>query len=306
MTCAITKQNAKPRLYSMAESVTDIWTILRLIGWGTEYFKKHHVDSPRLSIELLISHVLKLSRFELYLKFDRPLSDEELKNLRGLIKRCVAGEPLQYVTGEAHFYGRTFRVNRDVLIPRPETELLVEEAIRRTPAIRCLDVGTGSGNIAITIALERPTTEIVAIDISEPALQVARENAERMGCHHVEFKHVDFFDDAAMIALGSFDLVVSNPPYIPHGDIEDLQIEVRDHEPELALTDNSDGYRFYKRFVALADHLIREGGNLFVEIGYQQADLIEQMFTDIGFDVTVLFDLDKNPRILWAHKTGHR
>src|SRR5687768_12902966 len=134
----------------MTMTATDTWTVLRMITWGSEYFAKKGVDSPRLTIELILAHVLALTRFELYLQFDRPLSDDELDRLRTMVKRRAAREPLQYILGEAHFHGHVFEVDAAVLIPRPETELLVEEALRRVHALRCLDVGTGSGCIGIT------------------------------------------------------------------------------------------------------------------------------------------------------------
>lgn len=283
---------------------TEIWTIMRLIQWGADYFKKKGVDSPRLTMELMLAHVLRMTRFELYMRFDRPLTDGELDALRSMVKRRAAREPLQYILGEAHFYGRAFEVNPAVLIPRPETELLVQEALRRGGSLRCLDVGTGSGCIGITVALERPETEVVAIDYSEAALELARGNAARLNARNIAFERVDFFDDAAMRALGSFDLVISNPPYISESEHATLEPEVRDHEPRLALTDGGDGYAFYRRFIQLAPRLLRDEGSLFMEIGYgQSADLVA-MFRKAGFGVDVLTDLDKIDRILWARAGG--
>jgi release factor glutamine methyltransferase len=281
---------------------TEIWTVLRLIQWGTDYFKQKNISSPRLTMELMLAHVLKLSRFELYLKFDRPLTESELAELRSMVRRKAAREPLQYILGEAHFYKREFEVNPSVLIPRPETELLVEEALRRTTSLRCLDVGTGSGCIGITIALERPETEVIAIDSSEEAVELARRNAERHGARNITFRRIDFFDDEAMRSLGSFDLVISNPPYIPKSDIETLEPEVREHEPHTALTDHGDGLGFYRRFIELAPQLLRDGSNLFLEIGYGQAPDLVRMFRSARFTVDLLTDLDRVERILWAQR----
>jgi release factor glutamine methyltransferase len=253
-------------------------------------------------MELLLAHVLKMSRFELYMQFERPLAQTELATLRGMVKRRAMREPLQYVLGEAHFYKRAFEVNPAVLIPRPETELLVEEALRRGHSLRSLDVGTGSGCIGITVALERPETEVVAIDSSEEALDVARRNAERLGARNITFHRVDFFDDDAMRALGSFDLVVSNPPYIAATDIGTLEPEVRDHEPHGALTDGGDGLRFFRRFIEFAPWMLRDGSSLFMEIGYGQGGQLREMFTKAGFEVDVLTDLDRIDRILWVQK----
>ncbi len=281
---------------------TEIWTVMRLINWGADFFKKRSISSPRLTMELLLAHVLQLSRFELYLQFDRPLTEVELARLREMVKRRGNREPIQYILGEAHFYKRVFEVDHSVLIPRPETELLVEEALRRVHALRCLDVGTGSGCIGITIALERPDTEVVAIDLSEEALAIARRNAERLGARNITFRKIDFFDGPGMRELGSFDLVVSNPPYIPQAELPTLEPEVRDYEPKLALTDYGDGYAFYAHFIDLSGDLLRDGSNLFLEMGYGQAARIAEMYRDARFEVDVLTDLDKVERILWARK----
>jgi release factor glutamine methyltransferase len=286
----------------MNPNQTEIWTTMRLINWGADFFKQRGIASGRLTMELMLAHVLKLSRFELYVQFDRPLSEEELAELRGMVKRKANREPLQYILGEAHFYRRVFEVNPSVLIPRPETELLVEEALRRSQSIRCLDVGTGSGCIGITVALERPETEVIAIDHSPEALQVAERNAERLGARNISFEQVDFFNDEGVRGLGSFDLIVSNPPYIPEADMSGLEPEVREHEPQLALTDRGDGYGFYRRFIEMAPSLLREGGSLFLEMGYGQAPDLQKMFRNAGFTVDVLTDLSKIDRILWAQR----
>lgn len=278
---------------------TDTWTVLRLISWGSEYFEAKGVDSPRLTIELLLAHVLGLKRFDLYMQFDRPLRTDELERLRAMVKRRASREPLQYIVGEAHFHRHTFTVNPSVLIPRPETELLVEEVLRRAHALRCLDVGTGSGCIGITIALERPDTEVVAIDISEEALSVARANCERLGARNVSMIRCDFMSDDVG-SLGTFDLIVSNPPYVAARDLPGLEPEVRDHEPRLALTDDGDGLAFYRRILDVAPTLLRSGGNIFLEIGYGQSEALDALCRDAGFEVDVLTDLDRVPRILWA------
>lgn len=284
----------------MDPNQTEIWTIMRLIAWGGDYFKSKRVDSPRLTMELLIAHILGLSRFELYMQFDRPLSETELATLRAMVRRRAAREPLQYILGEASFHGRRFHLNSSVLIPRPETELLVEETLRRVGSIRCLDVGTGSGCIGVTIALERPETEVVAIDASPDAVEVARRNAAELGARNLTLEVVDFFDDSRMRALGSFDLVVSNPPYISADEHTTLEPEVRDHEPRLALTDEGDGLGFYRRFIELAPTLLRRPGNMFLELGYGQSQAVAAMFREAGMEVDILTDLDRIDRILWG------
>ena len=281
---------------------TEIWTIIRMIEWGTSYFRKKRIDSPRLTIELIVAHVLELKRFDLYMQFDRPLAEEELAKLREMIKRRTAMEPLQYILEEAEFHGRTFTVRPGVLIPRPETELLVDEALRRTRSLRCLDVGTGSGCIAVTVALERPETEVVAIDLSEEALAIARENAARLGADRIDFRRMDLFDDAAIPSLGSFDLIISNPPYVSYGEMPELQAEVRDHEPRMAVTDGSDGLSFYRRFATLGSTLLRRDGEMFLELGYDMAAAVRSMFEEKGFEEEIYTDFDRIERILRARR----
>ncbi|MCB0710702.1 MAG: peptide chain release factor N(5)-glutamine methyltransferase [Ignavibacteriae bacterium] len=281
---------------------TEIWTVIRMVEWGASYFRQKRIDSPRLTIELMLAHVLGLKRFDLYMQFDRPLVETELEKLRGMVKRRAAYEPLQYILEEADFHGRTFKVRPGVLIPRPETELLVDEALRRTRSLRCLDVGTGSGCIAVTVALERPETEVVAIDVSEEALQIAQENAQNLGAERVEFRQIDFLSDESLGSLGSFDLIISNPPYVSGGEISELQIEIRDHEPHIAVSDGADGLTFYRRFAAVGTSMLRRDGEIFLELGYGMADAVGKMFEQAGFHVDIYTDFDRIERILRARK----
>ena len=285
----------------MTSGQTEIWTIIRLVEWGTSYFRKKKIDSPRLTIELMLCHVLNLKRFDLYMQFDQPLMEDELLQLRSMIKRRIAREPLQYIIGETEFHGRTFSVQPGVLIPRPETELLVDEALRRTKSLRCLDVGTGSGCIAVTIALERPETEVVAIDLSEEAITIARQNAEQLNAKFIDFQQVDFFDDEAVKNLGSFDLIISNPPYVSTNEMSELQVEIRNHEPQMALTDGNDGLSFYRRFVELAPLLLRREGEIFLELGHGMAETVRKMFEKEGFHVEIYRDFDQIERIFRAY-----
>lgn len=280
---------------------TEIWTVLRMIEWGTQYFREKRIESPRLTIELMLAHVMKANRFELYMNFEQPVSQEELEELRAMIRRRVAREPLQYILGEAQFHRHTFVVRPGVLIPRPETELLVDEALRRTRPLRALDVGTGSGCIALTIGLERPETEVIAIDVTEEALAVARDNRERLAVPNVDIRRVDIFDDEAVGELGSFDLVISNPPYIPGADIPGLQEEVRNHEPHGAVSDGGDGLRFYRRFLELAPTILREEGEMFLELGFGQAGPVRELFqrgSPKRYRVDIYRDMEKVERIL--------
>ncbi len=279
----------------------EIWTVLRMIEFGSDYFATKRVDAPRLTIELMLAAVLDCNRFRLYLDFEQPLNDAELAQLRAMIKRRVAGEPLQYILGEAHFYRRPFIVRPGVLIPRPETEILVDELLARAGLpLRLLDIGTGSGAIAVTIAAERPRTEVVALDISSEAIVIATENRERHELTNVVMQQGDIFDDALVEELGSFDTIVSNPPYIADDEIARLQVEIRDHEPHEALGAGADGLRFYRRIAAIAARLLRPQGEIYCELGAGQANTVRQIFEAERYRVEIYNDLEKIPRVLRA------
>lgn len=246
---------------------TPAWTILKLLDWTTAYFTEHGVPSPRLDVELLLSEVLKLKRIDLYLNFEKPVSPPDLARFKALIQRRSQREPLQYILGHTHFFGRRFSVTPDVLIPRPETEQLVAHALEwldaHPTATRVLDFGTGSGCIAITLALERPALQVSAVDVSEAALEVARGNAETLGAH------------VAFATPDAVDFLISNPPYIPSGEIPGLQPEVSRFEPHLALDGGEDGLAFYRQLLLEAHSRVTPGGALAIEIGMGQRDAIE-------------------------------
>lgn len=277
--------------------------ILDVINKTTPYFEKHGVDSPRLTIELLLAHVLQKKRLELYLEFERELDDRTLTTLRALVKRRADGEPLQYITGLAEFCGLEFAVDRRVLIPRPETELLVETVVNRLPPetpARIVDVGTGSGCIAVTLAKNRPSATIVALDRSADALCVAQANARR---HGVE-KNIGFFRGDLLEAVsGSWraDVIVSNPPYVGSGEIVNLPKEVRDFEPVGALAAGEDGLKVIRRLVMTAGRSLLPSGFLALEIGAGQRLAVETLLTENQFaDVQVVRDLQGHERVLVA------
>jgi release factor glutamine methyltransferase len=227
--------------------VSEPWTPLKLLAWAQEWFAKKGVDSPRLTGELLLAHALRCDRVRLYLDFDKPLGEPELAAFRELVKRRAEGEPTAYLVGKREFYGRPFRVTPAVLVPRPETELVVEAALAALPeGGAALDLCTGSGAIALSLALERPSARVLATDLSPEALAVARENAAALGAA-VELLEGDLF--AAVPADGRFDLIVSNPPYVPSGELPGLSREVR-REPALALDGGPDGLALLRRIVA--------------------------------------------------------
>ena len=274
-------------------------TILEVINKTTPYFEKHGVDSPRLTIELLLAHVLQKKRMQLYLEFEQGLDEPTLEKLRPLVKRRVDGEPLQYITGATEFFGLKFVVDRRVLIPRPETELLVETVIARAPAT-VVEVGVGSGCIAVTLAKKLPATELWAVDVSADALAVAQANAAR---HEVE-KRIRFLESDLLSNLPvslQVEAIVSNPPYIASGDWAKLPKEVRDFEPALALTAGEDGLEIIRRLVTTARRILSPTGFVALEIGAGQRGAVETIFGGAQFVVRdVVKDLQGHERVMVA------
>jgi release factor glutamine methyltransferase len=274
-------------------------TVVEVIQRSSEFLARKGVESPRLQIELLLAHVLQMPRMKLYLNFDRIITDAEMATLRTFVKRRGEREPLQHILGSTSFCGVELKVTRDVLVPRHETELLAERAIeflstrltRANAAPRdadrnstVLDFGAGSGCLAILIALRCSGTKVHALDISEPALVVARHNAQALQMtHRIEFHLSDGF--AALPRALRFDLIVSNPPYIPSADIEALQPEVRDHDPRVALDGGGDGLAFYRRLSTEAASWLNPGGTLMIELGDGQHAEVDRLFTSSGWTV---------------------
>ena len=252
------------------------WTVVRMLEWATGYFEERGVDQPRLSIEWLLAHVLAVPRLHLYLQFDRPLAETELADLRELVRRRARHEPLQYITGTCSFYGRAFHVGQGVLIPRPETEELVELCLKAAePAsserpLRVLDLGTGSGCIAITLALELPGAEVHAVDVSEQALEIAESNAKQLGAK-VAFRQGDMRRMDRLDAQGPWDVIASNPPYVLPSESDSLDPQVRDHEPHLALF-HPQPLELIAPMLAYAAHTLRPSGRLVVELNPRLAD----------------------------------
>ena len=273
--------------------------ILEIINKTTPYLDKAGIASPRLTIELLLAHVLKKKRLQLYLEFERELGDATLEILRGMVKRRVAGEPLQYVTGETEFCGLKLAVDCRVLIPRPETELLVEVVAGRKPAT-VVDVGTGSGCIALALAQRLPAAEITATDISPDALAVAHANASQYN-----FENFTRFlqGDLLSILPDSFtaDAIVSNPPYIASGELAQLPREVKDFEPAQALFAGVDGLEIIRRLVVDAKRFLSPTGFVALEIGAGQRPAVAELFERAGYTVAqVEKDLQGHERVIVA------
>lgn len=285
-------------------SKPDVWTVLAMLEWGTDFFSSKRIIQPRLSIEWLLSHVLECKRLDLYLSFDRPLSKTELNVLRGLVQRRARHEPLQYITGFTDFYSCRIHVNPSVLIPRPETEQLVELVLQwgseRTKC-RVLDIGTGSGCIAIAIKKERPDWEVTGMDISLEALKTAEDNA---AVNHVDvrFIHGDLFDHTlADLKLAAeepaFDLIISNPPYITPEERSSMDAEVRDYEPSIALF-HADVGSVYTSIRELATAWIAPDGVLFLELNEFHADALAALFHNPPWETSLINDYSSKPRFM--------
>jgi release factor glutamine methyltransferase len=243
-------------------------TIREALRSAAERLERHHVSNARLTSELLVAHVLSVPREYLYAHDDRVLTEEELQSLEDRLYDRIGGLPLQYILGRQEFYGRYFRVTPSVLIPRPETEYIVEAVLEdmatraKSRPTSIMDVGTGSGCIAVTLALELPGSQVVAADVSLEALRVAAENAVNLGAR-VDFVCMDVLDAIS----GTFDFIVSNPPYVRRDEITRLQREVREHEPHVALFSPEDELAIYRRLVLGSEHMLKSGGLLVMEIG---------------------------------------
>ena len=288
------------------------WTVERILTWTRGFFERKKVDAPRLSAELLVAHVLAVPRIKLYTDFQRLLTDDQLTRLRDLVKRAGEEEPIAYLTGVTHFFNCELHVRPGVLIPRPDTETLVEQAMKlfknvlgfETPKV--LDLCTGSGAVAVAIA-RHSKAQVTATDISEDALAVARQNAETTGvADRVTVLGGDLYaalkDD---IDPSPFDLIVANPPYIATGQIAGLPRNVRDYEPHLALDGGPDGLTPHRRILkGAAGHWLRDGGRVMLEIAYDQNDTATAMMADYpAFSgVQIIRDYAGQPRVLVATK----
>ena len=262
------------------KSLNKSWTILETLKWTVDYFKRHGVEHGRPAAEILLAHCLRCERIDLYLRYDQPLLADELKRFKALIQRRVQREPDAYIVGQKEFWSLAFQVTPAVLIPRPETECLVEAALHWHPAndtIQVLELGTGSGAISVALAHERSNWRIRASDISADALGVARLNARRMlGANRIIFSEGSWFEPF-VDQVGFFDLIISNPPYIPSKDLDGLAPEVRQFEPATALDGGADGLSCLGHIINDAPEYLKPGGGLILEIGYDQRSAVEAL-----------------------------
>lgn len=277
-------------------------TVLEALNLSTEYLNKKGIESARLNAELMLAQILNCKRLELYLMFDRPLDESELQQYRNYLSRRGNREPLQYILGEVEFYNIKLKVNNNVLIPRPETELLVEKIINDYSSkneLRFLDIGVGSGNISIALLKNIPQTHATAIDISEEALALAKENSVINDVQHrMELRKFDILNDDIK-SLGRFDLIISNPPYVSADDFEKLEPELKVYEPKIALTDFYNGLTFYRKIVDLSDLLLNNEGRIYFELGKGQSEEVKKMLNEKGFEnVKVIKDYQGIDRII--------
>lgn len=287
------------------------WTIQKLLNWTIQYFTDKKVDSPRLSAELLMCSVLSMSRIELYTQFDKIVSNDNLDQLHNLIKRAAQNEPVAYLIGKTEFYSIEFDIKKACLIPRPETELLVERAIdflrgREGRQFVC-DLCTGCGCIAVAIAKNFPSAQIIATDISSAALETAEKNIKKYGFKdRIKLLCGDLFDPLIpQIEDEKFDLIVCNPPYVNAADYEALAKNVKDFEPREALYGGIDGLDVYRRIIRSVDEFLKPDSALMLEIGYSQGPAVRELLekTQVFSEIQIEKDFSNNDRIVIANKS---
>jgi len=290
------------------------WTIHKLLKWTDSYFKSHNIESPRASAEIILAHALSLKRIDLYIQYDQPLIDEELALFKSLIRRRIKKEPVAYIVGEKEFWSMSLEITRDVLIPRPETECLVEAALKFLPnnssdnssdtRKTILELGTGTGAITLALASERPDNMYFASDRSQKALEVAERNAKQ----HVEKGEISFicgdwfgpFKEKSIL----FDMILSNPPYIKTGTIPLLQPEIREYEPFAALDGDKDGLGSIRHILHTACSYLADNGVIFLEIGHDQKEEVLKIVESCGtYDNFCCFkDYSANDRVVQIQK----
>jgi release factor glutamine methyltransferase len=277
-------------------TTTKLWRIIDLINWGADHFTTKGMDNARREMEWFLCDILKCERIDLYVRFEEVMDEGELEIFRTMVKRRIAGEPFQHIIGKAPFYGRDFIVNQKVLIPRPETEILIERMKTNGNVNSLLDIGTGTGCIAITTGLENLVENIFATDISQSALEIATENMRLHNLENIQFARHDFLSQNFKT---KFDVVVSNPPYIAVNEMNSLQAEVRDYDPPSALTDNGDGLSFYRRFAEQFENLLTSDGYLLLEFGGNaQKGAVESIFQNVGLNTEFFKDLQNDWRVI--------
>ena len=292
-----------------------VWTVIDIIKWGTGYLAEKGFDEARLTVELLLGETLGVKRFDLYVKHDQPLKKSELERFKVLLKRRLSHEPVQYILGKTNFYSIELKVDRRALIPRPETEILAEAVIEhcrtylsQKEVVHVLDVGTGSGCLAIAVAKFVKNSAVVAVDKDPDAIDLAKENAQATGMgERVTFVRTDFLELEKNVFDTSFEIIISNPPYIPEAELASLARDIREFEPVNALSDGRDGMTFFRKISEAAPLLLRDGGWVFVENAYGQAKDVAKLFSENGgTDLLVKKDLSNIERVVRSRFFSNR
>lgn len=279
-------------------------TVLEAINLSTEFLGKRNIESPRINAELLLAHALNCKRLDLYLSYDRPLNEDEVNIYREFIRRRSKSEPLQYIIGKVEFYGLEFNVNPSVLIPRQETEILVEtivNSVNKEDNLRILDIGVGSGNITVSLAKHLAFSKIIATDINEQTLATAKANAEMNGV----LERINFINHDILTSdlNDEFDIVVSNPPYISQKEFPELKDELKVYEPRNALTDFSNGLSYYKIISFKARKFLKNKGKIFFEVGQGQAEDVREILDENNFkEISIIKDYLKIDRVISGEK----
>ena len=274
--------------------------IIDLINWGTEHLTESGISNARREMEWLLCDVLECERIDLYIRFDDFMEEERLGWLHNMINRRIAGEPFQHIIGKAPFYGRDFKVNQNVLVPRPETEIIINCLKKNVAVSTLLDVGTGSGCLAITCALENIADNVYATDISDAALEVACDNLKFYDVECINISQHNFLKQNFKT---KFDVVISNPPYIAKNDMDSLPGEVINYDPRYALTDGQDGLQFYYRFAEQFVNLLNPDGYLLLEFGGNKQKIsVEQVFSQCGLHTKFFKDLQDDWRVVEVRK----
>ena len=289
-------------MQNQPKSIDSEWTILKLLKWTTSYFKSHDIDSPRATAEILLAHTLKLKRIDLYLRHDQPLISDELLQFKAFIKRRIKREPVAYIVGVKEFWSMDFAVTEDVLIPRPETECLVETSLGllpedsnsdpNNPPMRILELGTGSGAVILALASMETKHLFFASDLSIKAVLLAKQNAKHHGLDKtVNFFCADWFTPLKVVRH-QFDMIISNPPYIPTQAVSQLQPEIYKYEPISALDGNENGLRCLRHIINNAHVYLCRQGNLVLEIGHDQKNEIQKIAEKCGNYKNIVFTKD--------------
>ncbi len=293
---------------SVESPAEEPWTVGRLLTWTTNYLKRHASESPRLDAEVMLAHVLSWTRVKLYTHFGEEVGADSRAEFRDLVRRRAEGAPVAYLVGRKEFYSLSFEVSIAVLIPRPDSEFAVVEFLDHTrdlATVRAVDVGTGSGCLAIALVRQHADARFVAIDISSAALEIAKRNATLLQVNdRIDFRLGDLLDPVA--DMEPFDVIVSNPPYIPTRQIEQLEAGVRDYEPHIALDGGPDGLAVVSRLIEQSARHLKPGGHLILEIGDDQEQPVRSLINKqpgLALAATV-YDLNKHPRVVRATRTA--